>query len=188
MPEDGEGRMEMLAGFAKEAGHAGEFHEIPVKGVIERMMEAEIFSNLECCEKFLVINGTEWFSGEKRKIFARAQADKQTGEHIAIPDGYTDIWKEAFGNRRRNAPREEIKHIVIPDGVKRIWDRAFAGCVRLESVYIPDSVARIENNAFGFWDASGYWDSAFDPKIYCRENSRAMAYAQKKRIKFQLVD
>ena len=49
-------------------------------------------------------------------------ADKLTGEHVVIPDGYTEIDGGAFENR------EDITSMVIPNSVTTIGEGTFFGC------------------------------------------------------------
>lgn len=58
-----------------------------------------------------------------------------------IPQGTEIIGNSAFAGT-------EITDIVIPDSVKKIEDNAFLGCDSLKSVTIPESVVTIGKNAF----------------------------------------
>ncbi len=68
--------------------------------------------------------------------------------HIVIPPTINDgkcpvrqIYDKAFAVTR-------IKSVVIPEGITTIRESAFQACKKLTKVKLPDSLARIENDAF----------------------------------------
>jgi len=66
----------------------------------------------------------------------------QGGENIILPNGWTVISAEAFGNNKT------IKNVFIPDSVTRIEESAFSGCSNLLNVDIPERVSYIGVRAF----------------------------------------
>lgn len=86
---------------------------------------------------------------------------------IKLPEGITTICESAFGWESENDcveeiilpasvqviermacyGRAELKKINIPDGVREIREYTFADCVKLESLYIPASVEKIDLSA-----------------------------------------
>ena len=77
-----------------------------------------------------------------KKILTKEAADKLTGEHIVIPNGYTGIEVGAFERRK------DVLSITIPDSVTNIAGLAFAGCVALTSINLPDSMTTIWGATF----------------------------------------
>lgn len=65
-------------------------------------------------------------------------------KHVTIPDGVTNIGREAF------MWNIWIQSVTIPDGVTEIDKAAFKGCTNLKSVSIPKSVTTIGVGAFEF--------------------------------------
>ena len=63
------------------------------------------------------------------------------GKNSVVPDGVTEIAKEAF-------KYTGITEIVIPDTVVRIGEYAFNGCKQLKSVVLPINITSIENSTF----------------------------------------
>lgn len=76
----------------------------------------------------------------QQKVLTNEEARK-IGEHIIIPEGYTEIGSKAFYSGNLNA-------VHIPEGVTTIGDCAFHFCENLEYVNIPKSVTHIGKNAF----------------------------------------
>ncbi len=68
--------------------------------------------------------------------------DKNIEGHFSIPDGVTEIPKDAFNGC------DKLTSVTIPNSVKSIDEYAFFKCDLLESIIIPKSVTRIEEGAF----------------------------------------
>lgn len=101
--------------------------------------------------------------------------DELSEKVIRVPDGITKICESAFGRVNENECVEEIilpasvqiieraafyrrsklKKINIPEGVKEICRSTFACCEKLETLYIPASVEKIEISAFPKYMAAG---------------------------------
>ena len=76
------------------------------------------------------------------KIMTRKCADKLTGEHIVIPDGYTAIEAKAFASRRG------VASISLPGSLTMIGYGAFDSCSSLKNITIPVNVTEIGGWAF----------------------------------------
>jgi len=72
------------------------------------------------------------------KIMTRKCADKLTGEHIVIPDGYTAIEAKAFASRRG------VASISLPGSLTMIGYGAFDSCSSLKNITIPDSIIEVD--------------------------------------------
>ena len=73
---------------------------------------------------------------------------------VTIPSSVIQISDQAFCNC------ENLYSIIIPEGVVSIGDRAFS-LTPIEDVYIPSSIKKIGNSAFG-----GHWDACFECDDY----------------------
>ena len=86
-------------------------------------------------------------------------------KEIIVPDGVTEIAKNAFYCRRElrtvTLPASlkiigddafhycsELKEVLLPEGLLEIGERAFSNCGRLSGISIPDSIRRIGREAF----------------------------------------
>lgn len=125
---------------------------------------------------------------------------------IRVPDGITKICESAFGWTNENdcveeiilptsvqiieraafCGRKELKKINIPDGVKEICGSTFAYCEKLESLYIPASVEKIDISAFPKYQEGGRFSTErpcaikaieVDPanKNYCSVNGMLLS-------------
>lgn len=65
----------------------------------------------------------------------------KTQKEIDMSD-FTKIPEELFSNR------DDIVTVVLPEGVEVICANAFENCKRLEEVYFPSTLSKIENEAF----------------------------------------
>lgn len=63
-------------------------------------------------------------------------------EHLIIPDGVTEIKKEAFYNCRF------LKSVEMPDSITEIGESAFESCISLENVRLSDNIAKIQYKTF----------------------------------------
>ncbi len=77
-----------------------------------------------------------------KKIFSFEEVDKLVGDHIVIPDEYTEIEKWAFMGRM------DLVNVVIPDSVITIGDSAFESCDELCTIMIPRNVVKLGRNVF----------------------------------------
>ena len=74
---------------------------------------------------------------------------------------------------------ENLKKIRLHERITNIGDYAFADCINFATIYIPNSVNSIGDNAF---------ENVNDKFILmCSFGSYAETYAQNKKIKYQLV-
>ena len=96
-----------------------------------------------------------------------------TPQMLRLPSGITVIDEDAF------AGMNSIKAVLLPDGVESIESGAFADCANLLIINIPDSVTTIAQNAF---------DGCGKLRIYCAENSPAVAVAAQNGIDCELID
>ena len=67
---------------------------------------------------------------------------KKGGNMLALPGALTEVEEEAFYG-------VAAEHILVSGNVTEIQDRAFDGVADLTSVYLPEEIQRIGNNAFG---------------------------------------
>jgi hypothetical protein len=65
-----------------------------------------------------------------------------TGQHIVVPDEYSEIDTCAFQGRK------EIKSLKINDNVKGIGAFAFAYCKSMESISLPEGITSFETSTF----------------------------------------
>ena len=72
-----------------------------------------------------------------------------------------------------------MKKIKLHEQLSGIGDYAFADCANLETIYIPDSVTAIGENAF-----EGVNEKFI---LMCSFGSYAESYARKKKLKYQFV-
>ncbi len=63
-------------------------------------------------------------------------------EHVAVPDGITEIAQGAFNTCR------SIRSVKLPESVETIGAGAFHCCFYLEEINIPEKVTRIESGTF----------------------------------------
>ena len=77
---------------------------------------------------------------------------------------------------------ESIITLEIPNGTRKICDKAFVDS-GIQTIYIPESVSYIAEEAFGPSNAA-----TRNVTIYCNSGSAAEAYAVKNGIKYQLTD
>lgn len=89
----------------------------------------------------IFIDGVE-FSADK-KILIKFPKNSDLTEYV-IPDGVTEIGKEAFASNSR------LRSETIPEGITRIGEYAFFFCSGLESIVLPDSVNQIAKGAFAY--------------------------------------
>ena len=73
---------------------------------------------------------------------------------------------------------DELSTIKLPEGTKAIRSTAFANCRKLGRVVIPASVTFIDETAFL---------GSPNVVICCKKDSEAYAYAQRNKIKFELI-
>lgn len=113
--------------------------------------------------------------------------------NITIPDGVKLISKYCFEESalesikfgakvlniqdRAFAGCKRLKFVDLNEGLRTIYGYAFADCPKLDSIYIPSSVTRIERSAF-------YNTPVV---IQCEEESYAHQYAEEHGIRYQLV-
>jgi hypothetical protein len=76
-----------------------------------------------------------------RKIPDRMFINNKSIESVIIPDGVTEIGKEAFAG-------SGLKSITIADSVTKIGPSAFKYCGRLTAVTLPAGLKMIEEEAF----------------------------------------
>lgn len=67
---------------------------------------------------------------------------------VIIPDGVTEIGKEAFAGREYYYEDESVVSVVLPDSVRIIRAGAFAYCRDLEDINFPEGLKIIESSAF----------------------------------------
>ena len=132
------------------------------------------------------------FNKNKTKLIAYPQGREE--DSYAIPEGVTEIGKEAFKDCRN------LKHIALPNTLVEIQASAFYACENLSTVELPNGLIRIVGMAFHFCksltnitipDSVDVIESgAFEREIItikCYENSTAHKYAIKENIKFELI-
>lgn len=133
-----------------------------------------VYEDVQLTEKDFDIRGTALmrYSGlavniiipEKvTKIGVQAFKNSKNCETIKIPEGVTEIDKEAFSGcpaSEINLPEgikkipsfcfynSAIREVVIPEGVEEIEDNAFCQCYSLEKVVIPSTCKKIGEAAF----------------------------------------
>lgn len=78
--------------------------------------------------------------------FTSAFQSKSEIESVVIPNGVTEIGKDAFKDC------EKLSNIILPDSLQTIGDYAFSDCRSIKTIIIPDSVGTIGVGAF-----SGCW-------------------------------
>ena len=110
--------------------------------------------------------------------------------HVAIPDGVTEIGRDAF------LGCEALASIAIPDSVTRIGGCAFMGCKSLASIDIPSGVTEIGSWAFmgcealasisipGSVTRIGMGAFGFPATAICPEGSYAHRHCEELRIPF----
>lgn len=97
---------------------------------------------------------------------------------VALPKKLQEIGEKAFSGNQKLAT------VVIPDTVTTIKAEAFEDC-GLTSIFIPKSVTKIENHAFGWNSTKKKVEENFT--IYGYAGSQAEAYAKKDDITFVSV-
>lgn len=130
-----------------------------------RLTEVTIPSTVEEID-FAAFNYTPWYQ-------------EHTADYLIVGDGvlikctvhplYLDLsgkgiryissafWNaEASGYAKEYGYRyaSELESVAIPEGVRIIGSSAFEGCVGLQSVSLPSTLERIENNAFNVYSSS----------------------------------
>lgn len=70
------------------------------------------------------------------------------GGAVVIPDGVTEIAREAFSDPDAAEPNRTITSVAIPAGVVKIGASAFSRCEALTSVSLPDGLQDIGSSAF----------------------------------------
>lgn len=141
---DKHGFLLLLKELGAASGYTCDIDDIPVKVLYDSFISTEIFGNDYRDgedERFLIVNGTNVYNGEKCKVFSEADANMLEGTDVKIPEGYTDIWEDAFRKR------SDITSLLIPGSVRRIWERAFYDCENLEALVISDGVRVIKRKA-----------------------------------------
>ena len=74
-------------------------------------------------------------------VFAEASVNVHTANAAVLPANTTTIGSEAF----KSMPTVEF---ILPEGVETIGSGAFAGCDDLLYINLPDSLTKIEADAF----------------------------------------
>jgi hypothetical protein len=110
--------------------------------------------------------------GSVNKIAKNAFYGCNSLENILIPDVITSIGDSAFSKC------ESLTSITIPNSVTKIGKEAFLDCVGLKSITIPDSVTKIGKDVFR---------GCADLTIFTTNESYAQKYAQKNKIKIELI-
>ena len=77
------------------------------------------------------------------------------GGAVVIPDGVTEIAREAFSDPDAAEPNRTITSVTLPAGVVKIGASAFSRCAALTSVSLPDGLQDIGNSAFSLTGLSG---------------------------------
>ena len=114
------------------------------------------------------------------RIGDRAFMDCKSLVTIEIPDSVTSIGGWAFSSCT------SLLGIIIPKGVTSIEDGTFDWCKSLQYVCIPERVTSISKNAFDveFFMRSNSIKSLV---IQCFHGSKAMQYAKKHKLKYELL-
>jgi len=76
------------------------------------------------------------------------------GGDVVIPKGVTRIRPDAFVDRSGTYSRgnDSIRSVTVPEGVEILDRGIFAPCTKLEKVTLPQSLKKIEWNAFDYWN------------------------------------
>ena len=82
-----------------------------------------------------------WSRYSEWTVIQIIQDSTWTGDDLILPSDLIEIGEEAFSG-------VHARRVTIPDHVTRIGNRAFADSMMLASVYIPNSVTYIAENAF----------------------------------------
>ncbi len=106
--------------------------------------ESETYSTLHKIlfgRKTTTNNGRNWLTIEGGRV---TKCSSNANGEIVIPDGVTEIGKDAFEHCTG------LTSIEIPDSVTEIGASAFAGCTGLTSISIPDGITIIGEYAFKY--------------------------------------
>lgn len=138
-------------------------------------------------EKNLVLDDNIKAIGERTFIYSEV-------EKVTLPEGLESIGEYAFS-------RSDLRTVNIPSKINVIKEGTFYGCHNLKEFKVPDTIERIENNAFGnikdlkitIPDSVKYihpcaFDNSEGLKIIGKKGSFAEMYAEMFDYDFEEID
>ncbi len=97
--------------------------------------------------------GLTYSLNEDGKSYTLTGANTYIDENLVIPAEYKDLPVTAIGKQAFSEHGFTLKSVTIPDTITRIEREAFRSCYYIQEIAIPDSVVEIEANAFTHCDA-----------------------------------
>lgn len=141
-------------------------------------IDRNAFSNCMNLAEIIVSPKNSLYKSDSGILFNRKKAEviccppAISGE-VTLPDGVITIGDQAFNGCSK------ITSITLSDGTENIGIAAFDNCENLENITIPDSVTNIDFSAL---------DSYMKVVVYCKEGSYAQSFAEKHKIKYELIE
>lgn len=125
-----------------------------------------------------VASGNENYVSVDGVLFNRAkdrlvQCPGAKSGKYTVPSGTLYISEYAFQGCKN------ITEVVLQKGALNVGISAFYECESLKKVYIPESVSSISSSAF---------ELCGDVTIYCEKDSYAQRYAQRKKMKYVVLE
>ncbi len=124
--------------------------------ITKKATGAHYYDNGVCLGCDYELAPTEWLefaaTSGGYKVTGKGESNAAV-EHIAIPSTYNGqpvvaIGEAAFKETTVNSNAHVLKSISIPDSVTKIEKNAFYGCYNLKSICLPKSVKTVAENAF----------------------------------------
>jgi hypothetical protein len=100
----------------------------------------------------------------EEKILHKNDAEKYIGEHVVIPEGYTEVANSAFARVRS---KDRIKTMHLPDSLKEIGAAAFYKATNLKTVNVPKNLVCIKSVAFRQCESLAEFRVDANNPVYC---------------------